>query len=590
MHKKWLALLLCAVLAGCQAAPAAAPKEEEKTTDQAEANAEASSEEQSSEDQKFSDYLDQYVIQTCSMDYTTAHSYFMDPEEHGIKFGDDAYSLGDFIPTKKEKDFTASVLKDLEGFDSSKLNRTNQVIYEQMKWENELQEKGYDDRFTYLDNIWSESHGVVSNLINYFSEFQLYSEKDVDALLKLIANVPDYAEKALEYSRTQAEKGMLGIDLDQVFKSCDEILDNQENSPVYTELAEEVDMLMLDEETADGYKKQIRDALDESFFPSFSKIEKGLELLEGQVTPIQGLASYPNGDEYYKLILENYTSTDTDPDELYEEISAAVNDQSEKLSKLMKKGIDPSNVQTGFKSIDDIMSFLEENYSKAFPVVDTMDYEIKALTDEQSTSGVVAYFVVPTIDSNRTYQIRYNKRDYGKDPGDLEFYNTLAHEGIPGHMYQTQYEKQHFTSDAQYLLSSMAMQEGYATYAAEVAQSWLNVNPDQLEASQADEWSMNYMILILDLMINYDGLTADEFVQQFGTEMLGLYNQLAEDPGIFFAYYYGYYLITQKRDEAEKTLGKKFDETGFNSALLQYGNVKFSLIDENIDRWINSVK
>ncbi len=595
--KKWTALILALAMAGCTAAsaPSASDESSSHKSGQNEQVQESGRKEYtgSEEDQAFEKYLDEYVRELCSRSYITAHHYFTDYKKEGITLKDDAYTLGDFIPTEEDREFTQSVLDELKKINVQDLNETNRDIYEQLNWQYDLSQRTDKEEFLYLGSIWSDNSGTQSEIYNFFTEFQLYSEDDIPALIRLISSTPDYVAKAIEYTKEQAERKTLGFDLESVLSYCQDVLDNEKNSPVYTELDLEVDTLMLDDAKAREYKDQIHEALKASFFPAYQTIIDELGAMKDQIGPIQGLASYEHGKEYYDLVLEYSTSTDKSADELFDEVSDAYDDLRERAVTLLNSGFDPNSldsVSTGFKSAEEILSFLEENYANAFPVVDDMQYELKALPPEQSQPGVVAYFLVPPIDSNKIYQMRYNERDYGQDPSDLNFFNTLAHEGIPGHMYQTQYEKEHFTSDAQYFLSSMAMQEGYATYAAEVAQSWLDIDPDLLEGSTLNEWMNNYTILQADIMINGDGQTVEEFEDIFGEGTAPLYNQLAQDPGTFFSYYYGYYLITQKKAEAMEELGSKFNEVDFNQALLKVGNLKFSIISDNIDDYIKEAK
>nr|WP_304770321.1 DUF885 family protein [Ileibacterium valens] len=186
--------------------------------------------------------------------------------------------------------------------------------------------------------------------------------------------------------------------------------------------------------------------------------------------------------------------------------------------------------------------------------------------------------------------MRYNARDFGQDFSSLSFFDTMAHEGIPGHMYQAQFNKEHFVSNAQYSMSDMAMQEGYATYAGEVAQSWLGLDEQVLEGYKLNTWLNNYSILQADLLINGAGVSKDEFVQIYGEQVADIYDRLAQEPGVFFSYYFGYYLITQKRAEAQEELKDKFNEVEFNQALLKDGNLRFSIVEENIDEYIEKAK
>lgn len=591
--KKALSLLLCtALLCGCTANADNNPNPNTPAvneTDQQPADENAVS------DEEFEKFLDQYVIDVCENDYSNAHHYFVDPEAYGIDISKAKITLGTLVATDEDKEFTENILKTLKNWDPDSLSKTNSQIYRQLEWMYTLESDSNAARFDYVAPIWSEMSGVQSSLTDFFSEYHLYTKADIDPLIKLIQDTPRYVQEALEYSKKQAEKGMLRLNLDDVISYCQNILDTADDSPVAKELDEEVDSLLLEVTEGDEYKQKIRAALAESFFPAFQTIIDGLSNLEDSIVPIEGMAAYPSGKDYYSLLLRNYSGTSQTEQEMYANIYAAMNKASTEYRAVIKNNasasVSSSDPKTKFKSVSEIMPYLEENYSKEFPTVEPMEYEVKPLSTEQSKNGVVAYFVVPPIDeTDRPYEIRYNERDYGGDASALSLYSTFAHEGIPGHMYQTQYEKEHFTHTAQYFLSSMGMQEGYATYAATQACRWSGVSSDKLKVWELSDLYSNYMILIMDIQINYDGMSLEEFNETWSGDFDDLYYQLAENPGVFFAYHYGYYMISELRNKAETELKNKFDAVEFNNVLLSAGNVEFGIVEENVQEYIDSKK
>lgn len=602
--KKWLLLLCCFALSvsGCSSLSRlnqAGTETETDTNIEADTDTTDSSEEETDEetsdmDEAFENWINNYIVEFCQQSYSTTHSYFVDPEAYGIDLEECDYTLGSFIPTNEDKQFVSDVLRELSQFDTEELSTTNRQILEQLQWEYGMTARSYSDEYTYLGQIWSTMSGLQTNLVTSFSEYCLYSEADIEPLLRLIEDIPNYIDQAMEYTQKQAELGLLQVDIDGVIEDCQEVLSNQANSPVLTELESEVDGLRLDESTANDCKAQIKDALNTYFFPAFQTIINGLQALQDQNHDFTGLASKENGKEFYRLLVEYYSGMeDIDFDDIYTQLENARGEISAEFSELMKqssrsvsKGL--YDLSTSFKSIEDILPFLEENYSKAFPTVEPMEYQLQPLAAEQSSKGVLAYILVPPIDYTGPYQIRYNAVDYSDDPEDFDLFDTLAHEGVPGHMYQAQYKKENFTSIGQYFLDSYGMQEGYANYAAMKAAEWLGLDEISLRAHQLNELSSNYLVLMMDLSINAFGMDKSEFAEEFGEGFDNLYNTLAQNPAVFFSYYYGMYEIYQMEEKAKEKLGNKYDDIEFNNALLQAGNVKFSIVQENIDSWMNS--
>lgn len=545
-------------------------------------------------DEEFTAYLDEYLIKMCEQDYMTVHSHFVDPEKYGIDLSKCDITLGTLLPEQEDIDEAKANIEKLKGWDPSTLSKTNRQIYEAMLWEEQLTLDMVDEKFEYLTNILSPTGSQADNLVIFFSEYALYNEEDIEPLITLINDVPRFTDLVIDYTKQQAELDLFMIEYDSVMDSLNKIISSKDDSPVTESLHEEIDSLDLDKDKKKEWKEKIDDALQESFFPSYTKMSEELKKLKSQNKPIKGMSSLKNGKEYYELLLKHFSGTSQSGEEIRSDLQEATRYTLSRYAELISDeslaediGEEP---KTPFKKVSEMIPFLEERYPAYFPIVDDMEYEIKPLTDEQSQEGVAAYFVVPPIDSTRPYEIRYNERDYGSDASSLSLYDTFAHEGVPGHMYQAQYNREHFTHPIQYFFSCMGMQEGYATYAASQTLPWTGVNENSLEVWNLSEEYSNYVVLMMDLQINYEGLSRDEFCDLYGEESEPLFNRLAQDPGTFFAYYYGSKKLNDLQTIAKEALGGEYDDVDFNTALLQAGNVNFDIIEENVQDYIDSVR
>ena len=595
MHsKKWLALALCALLGvGCTSSTPVTSSSSSNSRIQS-SQEETPKEKTPITNAEFSAFLDRFVLEQCQDDYTTCHSYFENPQAYGIDPAKCDITLGTFFTTQEDVDELQDWLNELLAMDDSDLSKINRQIRQAFIREFELSLELCNEKYEYLGNIWSSDDGIPSLLVTYFSEYRLYSVDDVPYLVKLLEDVPRFVEEGLEFTQKQIEAKTFSIDMDEALDTCESVLKNQKDSAVTSELFAEVDGLYLSESDSKKAKEAIEKALNESFFPAFETMVSGLKAVEKQNKALAGLGSFENGKSYYELLLKSQVGTDETIEELREEIKRAMNDTTDAYRRLLRNNeeaiLEAEDPQTSFTSIEEIMPFLEERYPAKFPVVDTMDYEIKPLSDEQSTPGIVAYFVRPCVDSTRPYEIRYNVRDYGNDPASLEMFDTFAHEGIPGHMYQAQYNKEHYVHIAQYFLDNLSFTEGYATYAANCALEWVNLDKDVLEAYRLMEFYPQYNVLLMDLQINYDGYSKRQFRDVWGEGYEDIYDQLAQNPGVFFSYYYGSLKIMELQAIAEEALSNDYDDVAFNNALLQAGDVDFSIIEENIQDYIDSVR
>lgn len=590
--KKWLTLALCLFLAaGC-----AGQIEEESSQSEGSSlvSSQVSSSSTTTTNEEFSAFLDRFVIEQCESDYTTCHSYFERPREYGIDPSKCDVTLGSFVTDQSDIDETKALLEELREMDDTNLSKINRQIRQALMRNFELGLEMADEKYTYLGNVWSSNNGVPSILTTYFSEYQLFLPEDIPYLIQLIQDVPRFVQEGLEFSQKQAENKTFSIDMDEALKSCETVLKNKKDSAITKELFLEVDGLDMEESEKQKAKDEIEQALNEYFFPAFETIQTGLKALEDQNRPLVGLASLKNGKEYFSLLLKSQSGTEEDIEDLRDEIRTAMDSTTDAYRRLLRKNeeaiIESLDPQTKFENVQELIPFLEERYPAKFPVVDAMNYEIQPLSAEQSQDGVMAYFVRPCVDSTRPYEIRYNVRDYGDDPSSLLLFSTFAHEGVPGHMYQAQYNKEHFVHIAQYFIDNLSFTEGYATYAENEALDWTNIDQDVLEGYRLTNFYPQYTALLMDLQINYDGYSKREFFDVWGEGYEAIYDQLAQNPGVFFSYYYGSLKIMELQTIAKEALGNDYDDVDFNNALLKAGNVEFSIIEENIQDYINSVR
>lgn len=514
--------------------------------------------------EEFTSFCDQIFIETMESDYTTMHQMLENPEDFHIDLSKVEVSLGDFITDNDKK--IKENLNTLHSFDYDSLDHTQKSIYLELEKEWNLELNLNKEEILYNTNVLSSMNGIHEQLITFFSEYTLRNEQDVKDLIVLIKDVPRYFDEMIAYIKKQADMDLLMYDTKSVLNSIQEIIDSREDSSVTSHLMNEIDSLSID--SKEDYKSKVEQVLQNDFFPSYQRLLDTLIQYEDQVIPMTGLYYIKNGKEYYKYIVEQATGTTKSIETIQKELENALDDT---LKDYLKLSDYETSLTTSFTTVEEILSFLNENYKKDFPEVGQMNYEIKALDDDQSTDGVVAYFIIPAIDNSSPYQIRYNKRDYGKDIEDIEMYTTLAHEGIMGHMYQAQYNLENLDTSIQYLFNSSGLSEGYATYAQLYALKYLDKDT---KACKLENELNFYLTALLDLSIHYDGLTLEELNEQYNMDMSSFYNQIAENPGVFLSYYYGYLQVNQLKESF------KGSDLQFHTQLLQYGNVYFDVLSK----------
>ncbi|MBQ0064990.1 MAG: DUF885 domain-containing protein [Firmicutes bacterium] len=586
---KQLLVLLCSATIGLSACASPKPTNTTNPTNTSPISDQA----KVAENVDYATFLNNLFIEELENDYDTYHTYVQNVNDFNIDPSKIEVSLGDFYSEEsdeKERLRDQANLEQLKTYDYNSMNEEEKDIYDQLVYTYERNERMGDSKYDYLGCIWSGTSSASKNLYNLFMEYSFYSERDIEDCITLINDVPRYIGQVMSFTKDQAQKGLLMINYDTVVSEVNDIIKSKEKKNVLNALVKAMDSLNLDEEKKKSYSSRLEEALNTKFYPAYQTIVDELAKIKGSNKEHVGLAKLENGKEYYLELLRYYTGTEDSPEDIRTKLKKIVND----AMSVIYTTYSDDTLSTGFKSTEDVMKFLEENYKQEFPEIKIPTYNVEALSAEQEQENVVAYYVIPAIDYTGSEKIRYNSHNTRANIDSLEFYQTLAHEGIPGHMYAHEYFREHFNYNIRYLLSNLGLSEGYATYVESRGLHFLNLDKDALKFENAYMALNNAYTCLMDISVNYDGMSYREFQKEysdlFGNDLTDLYNTLCESPGIFMAYYYGYFSILELRQEAQKELGNKFDNVKFNAAILDAGEVNFDIVKRHVQQYIQTNK
>lgn len=552
-------------------------------------------------DEEFTKFLDDYVIEVVSQDYLSTHVYFENPSNYGIEFTSDEVNLGEVEYTQEDKQLIEDTKEKLLSFDRDLLSAINQDNYDQLLYDLDLQLAYMADDMAYLGSLFGPMSGFHSSIVTTLVDFVIRDENDLNNYIALINSLPDYLDKVIAYTDKQAANGTLMINFDSVLEYCQNIVDD--DGTIYESLMAKVDSLDIDESSKENYRLQLDEAYHNSFIAMYEGIITYLNDLEKNSSNNElGLAHLPNGKAYYELLVKDKAGKDISVEELEELMQDLLVDNLTVMMTIIQNNPESYesfdlNMQTSFSSYDEILNFLENNVIKNFPSVGNLTYEVAGINPLIASSGTAAYFNIPAIDQTTPKQIRVNTLDSSLDISGLSTYITLAHEGLPGHMYQYAYNYQNRDSLFAKVNSNLAFTEGYAVYASYEALDYLSeIDPNHLALYKANEMIIYAILVLSDIGINYHGYDLEEFkefITQAGLQLTeegyqAQYEQLRDDPGAFIPYYAGYKQIMDLKEEAQETLGNKFDEVSFNQALLDSGNVPFIVVESHVENYISN--
>lgn len=539
-------------------------------------------------EESFSDFEDELFQEMMSEDYTTLHFSLRDYQKYGIEKPDvnigDA-SWDDYEDSVEDCD---EYLKKLQSFDYDSLSETEQKDYRTIAFY--LERNKELNSYPYFDWAFNSAEGVIDNLLTTFTEFVFYEKEDIDDYLATLASVPAYLDQCLENTKKQAAKGyfltdaMLKATEDAIEKFVDKKDDN-ELIKIFDENIDAFDGLSAEEKEA--YKKKNREIVLNAYIPSYEKVAEELQKLKGSRKADYNVSSLDGGSEYYAALARYKTSIDADVETILDICTQYIEKSVDELYDIMQNHSEVTEETLDFDSAEDVLSYLE-GHLDAFPALDKVYYNVQYLDPSVANDSIVAYYLSPPVDDMRDNVIKIN----GDNVSDvLDLYTTLAHEGFPGHLYQTNYYIQQQPSLLRTQLTMMGYQEGWGMFAEGQA---LHVSGLSEYASEYQKINieLNYVLsAAVDLGVNGLGWSTKDVSKYL--DRLDLNSSIAKDlydfatlqPGTILPYGVGIAMFELLEKKAKNALGNDFDQKAFNEVLLNDGNRPFEVVEDDVNAY-----
>lgn len=538
--------------------------------------------------ESFSDFEDELFQEMMSEDYTTLHFSLRDYQKYGIEKPDvnigDA-SWDDYEDNVEDCD---EYLKKLQSFDYDSLSETEQKDYRTISFY--LERNKELNSYPYFDWAFNSAEGVIDNLLTTFTEFVFYEKEDIDDYLATLASVPAYLDQCLENTKKQAAKGyfltdaMLKATEDAIEKFVDKKDDN-ELIKIFDENIDAFDGLSTEEKEA--YKKKNQEIVLNAYIPSYEKVAEELQKLKGSRKADYNVSSLDGGSEYYAALARYKTSIDADVETILDICTQYIEKSVDELYDIMQNHSEVTEETLDFDSAEDVLSYLE-GHLDAFPALDKVYYNVQYLDPSVANDSIVAYYLSPPVDDMRDNVIKIN----GDNVSDvLDLYTTLAHEGFPGHLYQTNYYIQQQPSLLRTQLTMMGYQEGWGMFAEGQA---LHVSGLSEYASEYQKINieLNYVLsAAVDLGVNGLGWSTKDVSKYL--DRLDLNSSIAKDlydfatlqPGTILPYGVGVAMFELLENRAKNALGNDFDQKAFNEVLLNDGNRPFEVVEDDVNAY-----
>ena len=554
----------------------------------------------------FDKFCNDVFIELMESDYINMHYYVTDYKAMGIEkpsvdIGDVEYGLDEEIV-----EYSKGVLDDLHEFDYESLSKRQQYDYDTIEF-SYLQDLAFAYYYQY-SFVFSMKDNIMENLISIFTDFTFYDKESVDDYILLIDDFDRYINDALVYTADQAKDGYPLADewIDYARDVCSGLTNKKEDNELIVSFDNRIDALdFLSVSQKESYKQRNREIVLNEVIPVSDKVYEELGKYYGSATAAdyspcnigrkKGLFDKKTDMDYADMVYNIATSSNYSIDDIYKTIYNA-NDQLMAEYRSCFYDDDSYNTLLAAENNEleifdmdgeETVEYLIEHYKEYFPLTDELIYSIQSLDPDTAPDTAIAYYWQAPVDNENQNIIRTNPNNMN---GGYETYGTLAHEGVPGHMYQTVYLRRNNPNYLRNLMSFISYTEGWAVYATYYAMAMAGLEDDYV--ASAIFYDDNYYFFVyslIDLMANYYGYSNERILNIISRDSIFSFDSYQIDnivdlvrsmPGVYLYYGYGCSKLMELRDNISKKLGDGFDIVEFNKAILDAGDMPLNILEE----------
>lgn len=320
--------------------------------------------------------------------------------------------------------------------------------------------------------------------------------------------------------------------------------------------------------------------------PAYHLLIQGLTKLKGTGSNVGGLCNLKDGKAYYEYLIRantgSYDSIQTIEKRLQQQLQSDFGELRDLIKKnpaLLSTASPGAQIPTDPKAI---LTDLQSKLTKDFPAPPQVSYDVKYVHKSLEEFLSPAFYLTPPLD-NLSQNIIYINQASNYTP--LELYTTLAHEGYPGHLYQTIYSSNAGSNEVRSLLNFGGYIEGWATYVEFYSYSLADIDPDIAALYRLNRSIMLGISSTLDIAINYHGYSRAEvakYLAQLGftnpQTADSFYNAILEAPTNYLKYYVGCLNFIDLRDAVKAEQGDNFSLKDFHKRILEIGPAPFPVL------------
>lgn len=484
-----------------------------------------------------------------------------------------------------------NVLSSLQEFDPDTLSSENALTFKIL--DTYLKNASTGTNYLLYQEPLGPVSGIHTQLPVLLSEYSFYDTQDVETYLALLKETPSYFDSVIRFEQKKAASGLFMPDYqaDSVLDTCQSFIDMGKENYLVSTFNERIASLdLLPENKKDSFQKENMKLVTEEIYPAYQNLITAIKSLKGKGMNEQGLSHFPYGKKYYEYLVRQTTGCNESISRLRLMTRAQI---LEDLSA-MQKVLFPADAALTQASVleqtspDSMLDDLRSKITDTFPEIPDVDFQVKYVPESMQDYLSPAFYMIPAID-NLTENVIYINN--GQTASGLNLYTTLAHEGYPGHLYQTVYFSASEPDPIRSILDFGGYVEGWATY-AEMMSYYLAPLP-KTEASLLQKNSSVILGLyaLADMGIHYDGWSVTDTVRFFSdygindpNAVQSVYKLIIGSPANYLKYYIGYLKFYELKKEMADALGNQFSQKEFHRAVLDVGPAPFEIVYDEVEK------
>lgn len=543
-----------------------------------------------SSDRQFRTFTRSLFQTEVSANTISLHYTLRSPSDYGIADIPATYGSLSSDPVAA-KASVRNVLSSLQEFDPGTLSSENALTFKILDTYLKNASTG-TDYLLYQEPLGPVS-GIHTQLPVLLSEYSFYDTQDVETYLALLKETPAYFDSVIRFEQKKAASGLFMPDYqaDSVLDTCQSFIDMGKENYLISTFSERIASLdLLPENKKDSFRKENIKLVTEEIYPAYQNLITAIKSLKGKGTNEQGLSHFPYGKKYYEYLVRQTTGCN----ESISRLRLMTRAQILEDLNAMQKVLFPADAALTQASVleqtppDSMLDDLRSKITDTFPEIPDVDFQVKYVPESMQDYLSPAFYMIPAID-NLTENVIYINN--GQTASGLNLYTTLAHEGYPGHLYQTVYFSASEPDPIRSILDFGGYVEGWATY-AEMMSYYLAPLP-KTEASllQKNNSVILGLYALADMGIHYDGWSVTDTVRFFSdygindpNAVQSVYKLIIGSPANYLKYYIGYLKFYELKKEMADALGNQFSQKEFHRAVLDVGPAPFKIVYDEVEK------